>query len=222
MGLTVRLSVAVQHHPSRAHLLPELLGRLAPLEVEVVTDPEPDGQPNPWRCYHECLRRTPDWCTHRLVLQDDADVCDHFAESILAALEARGAVPVALFVGGLPGDACAAARQASKAGERWVRLSPWSWFPAVASVWPAATVARLLAWADEARVSPYLTRADDAVLARFLQHERIWPLATVPSLVEHPDVVPSTIGRKARAGSDPGRVACIPIGATDARTISWG
>lgn len=187
----------------------------------MVGDPEPDGQPNPWRCYQECLRRTPDWCTHRLVIQDDAEPAEGFPEAALAALEARPDKPVAFFVGGLPGDACAAIRQASKARQSWVTLSPWSWFPAVASCWPAATVARLLAWSEEARVSPYLTRADDAVLAKFLQHEKIWPLATVPSLVEHPDVVTSTIGRRARAGADRGRVACMPIGGRDARTIDW-
>lgn len=219
--MPVRLSVAIQHHPSRADLLPELLARLEPLQVEVVTDPDPDGQPNPWRCYQECLRRTPDWCTHRLIVQDDTQPAEHFAEAALAALEARPDKPIAFFVGGLPGDACAAIRQASKAGQRWANLSPWSWFPAVASCWPALTVSRLLAWAAEARVSPYLTRADDAVLAKFLQQERIWPLATVPSLVEHPDVVASTIGRRARAGNDRGRVACLPVGDRDPRTICW-
>lgn len=187
----------------------------------MVEDPEPDGQPNPWRCYQECLRRTPDWCTHRLILQDDCKPCENFPQAAQAAVEARPLLPVAFFVGGLPGDACAAIRKASKAGQRWVTLSPWSWFPAVASCWPAATVARLLAWSEEARVSPYLTRSDDAVLGKFLQQAKIWPLATVPSLVEHPDVVTSTIGRKARAGADRGRVACIPVGDRDPRTIDW-
>lgn len=155
------------------------------------------------------------------MIQDDAEPAASFPEAAVAALEARPSLPVAFFVGGLPGDACAAIRKASKAGQRWVTLSPFSWFPAVASCWPAATVARLLAWSEEARVSPYLTRADDAVLAKFLQHERIWPLATVPSLVEHPDVVTSTIGRRARAGADRGRVACIPVGDRDPGAINW-
>lgn len=187
----------------------------------MVADPEPSGQPNPWRCYHECLRRTPDWATHRLILQDDSEPCDHFAATALAAIEARPDSPIAFFVGGLPADACAAIRLASTKGQRWARLSPWSFFPAVASTWPIETVRQLLEWVDQAGVSKYLTRADDAVLARFLQQKRISPYATVPSLVQHPDIVTSTIGRKARAGADRGRVACLPIGNTDVRAITW-
>lgn len=187
----------------------------------MVEDPDPDGQPNPWRTYHECLRRTPAWATHRVVLQDDAEPCPHFAATLRPLVRARPDKPIALFVGGLPGDACVAIRQAAQRGEHWTQLSPYSWFPAVAAVWPADLAFRLVAWAGDANVSHHLTRADDAVLAKFLQAERIWPWACVPSLVEHRDVVPSLIGRKAWAGADPGRVACLPIGEHDGRTIEW-
>jgi hypothetical protein len=37
------LAVAIQHHPSRQHLLPALLERHAPMQVEVVSDPQPDA-----------------------------------------------------------------------------------------------------------------------------------------------------------------------------------
>lgn len=217
--MTVRLSVAIQHHPSRAELLPALLERLIGLDVEVVADPDPTGQPSPWRCYEACLRSTPEWATHRLVIQDDAVPCAGFPEAVTAALEQREDRPIAFWVGGLPADACKAMRDARREARRWVDLSPWSWFPCVAAAWPTDMVTRLLAWLETSRAQP--TRADDAVTARFLQSERIWPLATVPSLVEHPDVVPSVIGRKAWGGRDRGRVACVPAGDTDVSAIVW-
>lgn len=137
-----------------------------------------------------------------------------------AAVEARPGKPVAFWVGGLPADACAAMTAAHRDGRRWVDLSPWQWFPCVAVAWPTGTVARLLEWLPGAQ--RFVTRADDAVTARFLQSEGIWPLATVPSLVEHPDVVLSVIGRRAWAGRDKGRVACVPAGGQDLSTIVWG
>lgn len=216
-----RISVAIQHHPSRAELLPPLWSALRGLDVEVVADPDPAGTPNPWRCYRECLARTPAWATHRLVIQDDAEPCVGFAEAARAAVLARPAAPIAFFVGGAPGDACMAIRQAAAAGRSWIDLSPWQWFPAVAAVWPSEIVARLLEWSADPQVEQTLTRADDAVLAKFLQVEKIWPLATVPSLVEHPDIVPSVIGRRAWAGKDTNRVACVPAGSKDVTMIRW-
>lgn len=215
----VRVSVAVQHHPSRSELLPDLLARLEGIDVEIVEDPEPDARPSPWRCYEECLRRTPDWPSHRLIIQDDAVPCEGFATAAVKALEAQPERPVAFWVGGMPADACAAIRRASNRREAWSDLSPWTWFPCVASAWPAPVVERFLKWLETTRHR--VTAADDAVTARFLQSERIWPLATVPSLVEHPDVVASVIGRRAWAGRDRGRVACIGIGDRDASKIVW-
>lgn len=217
--MTVRVSVAVQHHPSRAELLPELLGALAGLETEVVTDPDPTGQPSPWRTYRECLVRTPGWATHRLIIQDDVVPCRGFAAAAQAAVEACGHRPIAFWVGGFPQDLCAVMRRAAQTGCPWVDFVPWHVFPCVAAVWPVKLAVRLLEWADEK--PGRVTRADDGVTARFLQAERVWPLATVPSLVEHPNVVPSVIGRAARGPLEKSRVACVPLGDRDPSTITW-
>lgn len=178
------------------------------------------GNPDPWRCYRECLKRTPAWATHRLIIQDDAVPGLGFASAAVAALTARPGRPVAFWHGGFPADGCKAIRDAARGCRRWVDLSPWSQaFPCVASAWPAAIAARLLEWSDASRAS--VSRADDAVTQRFLQAERLWPYATVPSLVEHPDVVVSVIGRKAWAGRDKARVACVPPDDRDLSELVW-
>lgn len=156
-----------------------------------------------------------------MIVQDDCEPCDHFAAVLRSVVRAQPGKPIALFVGGQPGDACVAIRQAAVRGERWAQLSPWSFFPVVAAAWPVASVRAFLGWVGDANVSHHLTRADDAVAARFMQHERIWPVACVPSIVEHPDSEPSLIGRRAMAGADHGRVACLPIGERDGRLIDW-
>jgi hypothetical protein len=56
----MKLATLIQHDPSRAHLLSALLEQLAPLPVDVVTDPDPNGQPpSPWRTYRACLEAFP-------------------------------------------------------------------------------------------------------------------------------------------------------------------
>lgn len=219
--MTIRLSVAVQHHPSRTHLLPALLAALEPLDIDVITDPDPDGRPSPWRCYRECLERLPGWATHHLIVQDDAVPCAGFAQAAVAAITARPDRPIAFFVGGTPRDLAIACLKAGKVGERWCDLSPFSAaFPCVAASWPTGLIPQILAWADANRLKPEKDISDDGILARFLQAKRIYPWATVPSLVEHPNVEVSIIGRNARGARDPGRVACMAP-PENASLIQW-
>lgn len=218
--MTVALSVAIQHHPSRADLIPALLERLAGLTVEVVADPEPDATPSPWRTYRACLEQTPAWATHRVILQDDVVPAPGFASALTAAVTARPDKPVALWLGGSPMDACVAMKQASKAGRRWIDLSPYSWFPCVAAVWPAAVARDVLAWAAANKIEGDRHRADDGILARYFRARRLWPLATVPSLVSHPDVVESVIGRRAWRGRQPSRVECLTV-PDDVASLTW-
>lgn len=216
----VNVTVAVQHHPSRAALIPGLLERLTGLPTEVVTDPDPDGVPSPWRCYLECLRRVPEKTTHLLVLQDDAVPCDGFAVGLTNAVTARPATPLCAWVGGAPLDLCVALLKASKTGQRFVDFAPYSWIPAVATVWPVGLVRQLVAWAAAEGFDKPKHRSDDALLSKFCQRARVWPAATCPSLVEHPDRELSIIGRRAWAGRQSSRVACVAPPA-DASLIEW-
>lgn len=216
--MTVALSVAVQHHPSRADLIPALLERLDGLTVEVVADPDPDGVPSPWRTYRECLRRTPNNATHRLIIQDDAVPCVGFSTAVHKALAARPDKPVAFFVCDNLLDSAVAILKAAKAKRRWVDLSPFAAaFPCVAASWPTDLVWPLLQWA-EAKGFDERHRSDDAILEGFLRSRRIWPLATVPPLVQHPDVVPSLNQRRLHARRR--WVACMEP-PEDASLIEW-
>jgi hypothetical protein len=71
-------------------------------------------------------------------------------------------------------------------------------------------------WAEEnpLRLGHRDPRSDDAVGGRWMRYERPKVVCTVPSLVQHPDDVPSTIGRKASNGMNKGRVAAFWIGGT--------
>lgn len=210
MGGELRLSVCVQHHPRRADLLEALLERLG--EAEVVEDPEPNGKPSPLRCYRECLLRTPEWATHRLVVQDDAWPCDDFRSLAETAIAERPDALVSFYVGGSPGGGGNRVLLAAKRREPWARISGATWTNTVALVWPVAQIEPFLKFAEHKRWERQT--GDDPVVGRFAQRSRLEVWATVPSLVEHPDRVPSLIGRKHGAGRRRNRVAQLFIDRT--------
>lgn len=203
--MSVKPSLCIQHHPSRADLLPPLLEALP--GVEVVTDPDPDNpQRSPLRCYLECLRRTPKSATHRVVIQDDVLLCGSFTERLEAAIEERPDALLPLFMPGTSPHSGQVIR-ARQRGESWAMVIP-SWIPTVALVWPVARAAEFLA-VEEEKVSTSLRPriGDDGPVGKWAQRSRVQVWAPVPSLVEHPDVAPSLIGRKALAGRNRARVA---------------
>lgn len=214
------LSVGIQHHPSRAELLPELLRLLEPLLVDVVSDPEPDAAPSTWRTYEAALLATPAGATHRLVIQDDAEPCDHLAEAVTAAVAARPDQLLVLCVCGQPVETAREMREAAAEGRPWAELLGQRWVPTIALVWPVGLIADGLAYMAGQRWRPDF--ADDERIGRICQGLHVFPVATVPSLVDHPDRVPSVMDKwPAGYGKNPDRVAVIPMGGRDARGIDW-
>lgn len=217
----IRLSVAVQHHPERAPLLEALLASLRGVDVEVVTDPEPDGMRSAWRTYRKALDDTPERATHRLVLQDDATVCPDFAQVVERAITAR---PMRLLALCVCGNAVATTRRiytAAQQGLSWAVLDSAHWVPAIAVVWPVHLIQPALAYIDEQHWPPEFN-ADDEILGRAVRNLGEYVLCTVPSIVEHDDMQPSAAGKRAMYGGDPGRVtSCPPAPGCDLLAIDW-
>lgn len=188
--MTKNLSTVIQHHPSRAHLLPELTARLEGLDPVVITDPG-GRQKSSWRTYRLCLESIPDDATHALIVQDDSWPCDQFAQHVHAAIEERPSSVIALFVSGA-GHLMRRVNIARKQRERWLIFPQTSYIPLVATIFPAEVARRIPAFADSRRIP--VARADDAVVGTFCRANRIACVATMPSLVEHLDSEPSVTG----------------------------
>ncbi len=212
----MQIGAVIEHHPSRSELLPELLSALAPLEVAVVSEERQQPTFANWVVYRRALEAAPVGSSHVLVLQDDAQPCGRFVEAVEAAVLARPEDPLVLC---LVGNARAAGRELCAAHERdepFATLYRLAWMPAVAVVWPVELVERLLAVVDHARWHVE-QKADDGILWRAMVGLGVHPVATVPSIVEHPDTIPSVDGRhRARNGRDLSRVAVCydPTGET--------
>jgi hypothetical protein len=215
-----RLSVAIQHHPGRDGT-PIFEGlREALPSAEVVVDPDYRDFPNPWRCYRLALERTPPSATHRLIVQDDVLTCLHFEEAIARAVEAQPDRVISFCTAGNPYQHADQVWHAADQGLPWAELSNETHCSVIATLWPARLVNPLLDW-SLAQNWPNAFRADDEIAGLFMRHIHEYPLATVPSLVEHPDTVPSMVGRRAAGGEDRGRVAACWIGECDPLTIDW-
>lgn len=189
--------------------------------MEWATDPRPEGMRSPWRTYRHALEATPVGATHRLVIQDDVQVCRAFVAAARRAISARPEHLISFYVGGYPQESARALFAACDRGEHWVQL-PLRWIcPALALVWPVEFIEPFLAYVDRQNW-PERFRADDEIIARWLRIEHRPVLATVPSLVEHPDDVPSLIGRRASSGVDTNRIAaCFIADDYDALEIDW-
>ena len=103
------------------------------------------------------------------------------------------------------------------------------WFqdfcPVVANIWPRAKVEEFLEWSKDAKL-PGLPnpRSDDAVVGSWMKFTKQKVLATVPSLVQHPDDTLSVKWHTSNVPSGTGnkqRMAWNYIGDGDPLELDW-
>lgn len=176
--------------------MPRLAG-LDPVVVETDFDP-----PNPWYGYLECLREPPADATHLLIVQDDTVACHNLTPALHALAELpEGQHPICLYLGGVPMRTRGEALRAGARGERFVDVHQGDFLPVVAMLWPVEKAAEFHAWgSDPNRLRQrngkvFIERSDDAMGGRWMRQTRQRVLATIPSFIEHPDDVISTIAR---------------------------
>lgn len=223
----MRLSVAIQHHPARPELPPRLLSQLEPTfkpravrtsHIEVVEDPNPYYPTSPWRTARECWRRTPAWCTHRLVLQDDVLPCLDALWGVVQALEHEPADDsvVSFYLGQFPTSDLSRHWDACHAGLAWSLLGAEQWVPCVAICLPRRHAQHLAQFELPHHQRDHV--ADDEVLgewARIVQPP-LWQ--TLPSLFQHDDDAVSTLG--GHTNGMPRRAACF-IGKRHPELVDW-
>lgn len=194
MNANVRISCTVMTHPRRAGAARRLADTLPELSPAVVVDPAPGGSPSTLRTSLAAWSAVPDWATHHLVLQDDAEPRPGMVEALTALVAARPEAPLSLFCEWGSATATMA---------RWAALGGYGLADCVDQY--VATVGFLLP-AEVARelVSTVTHEGqedepDDEALARFLERTGRSALVTVPNLVEH-DGDLSLVGNGHRMG----------------------
>lgn len=215
------VQIRVQHAPGREAALDRLLASLG-VPAVIVTD-HGGGTPSPWRGYKACLSNIPDKFSHILIAQDDTIACRNLAAALPLVADAHPDKVICLFLGGAPRRTAALARKAHAASQHFTRLHPNDFLPVVATMWPREKAEHFLTWAEEnpMKLGHREPRSDDAVAGRWMKFNREQVVCTVPSLVQHPDDHPSTIGRKHSAGADSQRVAALWDPEFDPLAVDW-
>lgn len=220
----MQVSYAIQAHPARTDMAEQLAGDIGG-PVDIVYDPDPNGYKLPWRTYRHLLETTPDWATHRFQIQDDATVCRNLRVAVDKAVEAQPDRLLIFFVPGGRHHHAGSIYQACERDEPWAQLEFGHWCPCVATCWPVGLIPQVCSFVDRQTHWPEKFGADDEIVGRFIREIGHRPLATVPSLVEHADIVHSLLGKKARGGESEERVAACWIGncadCDDAALIDW-
>lgn len=211
--------IRIQHRPPREEPLQRLLALLPPA-VEVIAD---EGEPsNPLRGYKLCLSGLPEQ-GHVAVIQDDTIVCRNFAPTLELIAAAHPDTIVALFFSKVP------KRTYNLASLRWgksryVDVHTSDLIHVVGILWPVARGQAFVQWCDEnpKSIRGREIQSDDANVTRWRQLTKQNVRVTVPSIVEHPDDVPSKVNsHRASAGADRGRVAAYWIGDADPLELDW-
>jgi hypothetical protein len=90
--------------------------------------------------------------------------------------------------------------------ERWADVGGTSITSLVATAWPEHLIQPLIDFMESPRMQARYTH-DDPVATLFVKKNKLSVWATVPSLVQHPDVAPSLIDKPHGAGKYRNRVA---------------
>lgn len=214
------LLIRVQHRAGRDGPLQRLLENLPPA-VEVITD---DGETlNPWRGYRLCLSDLPD-SGHVAVLQDDTIVGRNFIPTLEQIAAANPNQVVSLFLSRVPRRTYN--MMLLRHGKtRYVNTHLQDLVHVVAILWPVHKAREFMEWIEEnpKRIrGDQFSTSDDAHLTRWMQLTKQTIRCTVPSLVQHPDDVPSIVNQeKVAGGKDSGRTASMWIGDADPLELDW-
>lgn len=174
-----------------------------------MADPDPTGPAWAWRTYREALLRTPEDCTHRVVIQDDALPVVNLEAAVAAQVADCPCRVLVLFVSGQARHTVNDMYTADREGESFCRLNLRDHFiPAVAVVWPREFCLPVVEWADKRKWNANALRSDDAILREAAHSLGLEVWVTVPSLVDHVDDVPSVMVGGVRGGKS--RRAAVP------------
>jgi hypothetical protein len=213
------VEIRIQHRAGRA-TIDRLLENLPPA-VKVVED---SGELlDPWRGYKLCLEDLPEE-GHVVILQDDTIVSRNFVPALELIAAANPDTPVSLFLSKTP------KRTHNLALLRWgksryVTTHQQDLVHVVALLWPVHKAREFTEWIDEnpKRIRGLeISTSDDAHVSRWMKLTGQPIRCTIPSIVEHPDDVPSVVNQtKVSGGKDAGRTAAFWIGDGDPLELDW-
>lgn len=171
------IDIRIMASPKRAKNVARLCSKLGLAEDAVTWDDRPNGGDAMYTARKAWLHPLPDGVTHRLVLQDDVEVCEDFAHIIdaIASTHPRRAVTGISFL--------QPSNYPAYNGTPYYRVNN---MPGCAIMLPADVARSCMEWCDSS-TDAILKPHDDLMISKYCREHSVMMIATFPCIVQHPD-----------------------------------
>ena len=171
------LDIRIMASPKRAENVNKLLAKLN-LPADAVTwDDRPNGGDAMYTAKKAWLHPLRDGITHRLVLQDDVEVCDGLKEIVEIIAETHPKRVVSLIHFLQPSN------HPNYNNTPYYRIMN---MPGCAIMMPVSIIGECMKWCDESD-DEILNPHDDLMISKWCRENDIMMVGTVPCIVQHPD-----------------------------------
>lgn len=169
------VDIRIMASPKRAEHVKEMLRELKLPETSVTWDNRPNGGDAMYTAKKAWLHPVPSGVKHRLILQDDIEMCDNFVETVNTIADAHSDCVLSLFSLSSPNYS------------PYRKKSPYHQIDTLngcAIMMPTDIIEPCMKWCDES-TDEVLRLQDDLMITEYCKAHKIMMLTTFPNIVQH-------------------------------------
>lgn len=170
------IDIRIMASPKRADYVKELVNKLGLSEDIVVWDDRPNGGDAMYTARKAWLYPLPEGCTHRLVLQDDIDVCEDFIKHATAIADRHPTHVVSLICFNEPTN------YPNKKNTPYYKIKDN--MSGCAIMLPVDIIKPCMEWCEESN-DEILKPHDDLMISKYCRDNNILMVTIIPSIVQH-------------------------------------
>lgn len=171
------IDIRIMASPKRAENVQKLLSKLGLTSDSVTWDDRPNGGDAMYTAKKTWLHSLPERATHRLVLQDDVDVCGNLKDVVERIIKAQ------------PNKVISLINFLHPLNYPNAYNSPYytvHTFAGCAIIMPSQIIKPCMKWCDESD-NEVLKPHDDLMISEYCQIHGVPMLTVLPCIVQHPD-----------------------------------
>ena len=169
------IDIKIMAHPKRKENVMKILSMLNMDESIVCWDDRPSGGDAWYTARKAWSSPIPEGCTHRLVLQDDVELCDDFIKHATSIADRHKTHAVSLINFLQPKN------YPNYRNTPYYKLDVMA---GCAIMLPVNIINDMIQWCDESE-DEILKPHDDLMISKYCREHNILKVATIPSIVQH-------------------------------------
>lgn len=170
------IDIKIMAHPKRSENVERIVNKLGLSKDNVIWDDRPNGGDAMYTARNAWLAPIPGNCTHRLVLQDDVDVCNDFISHATAIANRHKTHVVSLINFDNPSN------YPNHRGTPYYRIK--GNMSGCAIMMPVNMIRPCMDWIDN-QDDEILKPHDDLMISKYCRDHNILMVATIPCIVQH-------------------------------------